>query len=215
MSLAGSLSVLDKAMGPVQPSAWLGRLTDFSESFSAASSIASSALTANVSIFASAAAGLAESMRTPLWAETAARLTDERWQAQPAADDAAQLVELADMSAWGPAVSSLTGALEDPSWLESFAGSANIEIELPSAKPHDIPAESADADSKARLLKQAVLPTVTAYLVAAVSLHLTNFLTTKNPEFDPHQFVTDEITALAFALAVFGALLPFLAGPKS
>ena len=63
---------------------------------------------------------------------------------------------------------------------------------------------------QARAIKQAGVFSAATYIVAALSLHLSNFLSTTNPVFDPHQFITDEWTAIAVALAVFGTLVMIL-----
>jgi hypothetical protein len=155
-----------------------------------------------------------QSVQTSEWAGLAEQLAESWWN-QPGEQEASQLVKLASASAWGPSMSSLADALEDPSWLDSFAGSAKIDIERSVTKPADVPPESTDAAPKSRLLKQAVLPSVATYVVAAVSLHLSNFLSIQNPVFDPHQFITDEYTAIALALTVFGVLWAFVTARKS
>ena len=45
------------------------------------------------------------------------------------------------------------------------------------------------------------------YIAAALALHVSNVLSTRNRVFDPHQLISDEITAITLALAVW-AILP-------
>lgn len=45
-----------------------------------------------------------------------------------------------------------------------------------------------------------------AYFIAALSLHLSNVMTTRDRVFDSHQFLTDEFLAIGLALAVLAVL---------
>ena len=49
------------------------------------------------------------------------------------------------------------------------------------------------------------LYTLAIYIASAIALHLSNFLTTTNPVFDPHLFLVDEFFAMALALAFYCA----------
>jgi hypothetical protein len=51
-----------------------------------------------------------------------------------------------------------------------------------------------------------MLLSTATYLATALALHLSNFLSTKDPVFDPHQFISDEILAIGLALALYCAL---------
>jgi hypothetical protein len=173
-----------------------------------------------------AAARLVESMKLPTWAERAAELAQsvrasqtleqlsgwlaDSMQTQDATQEAARLVELAGTSPWTQSMASLTTALQDPSWLRLFIESADTEIEPAEVDFADLAPETVDANPTARAIKQAGVFSAATYIVAALSLHLSNFLSTTNPVFDPHQFITDEWTAIAVALAVFGTLVMIL-----
>jgi hypothetical protein len=118
------------------------------------------------------------------------------------AKSAVQLVDLASTSAWAESATYLIAALEDSAGVESFADSAGIEIEpmLTRASPNDIA-----SDSLARKRRRAVLLTAAVYLAAALTLHLSNYISTPDPVFDPHQFITDEFIAMGLALAFYCA----------
>jgi hypothetical protein len=143
---------------------------------------------------------LAASMQTPAWAEAAklaASMQTPAWL-----ETAAQLSDIANTSPWAESVSSLTAVLGDSAWLEAFAAAAGVEIELDTSEglPSEVPAEPLD-----RRRKRGDLLTVAIYLAAAVALHLSNYATTPDPVFDPHQFITDEFLAIGLALAFYCA----------
>ncbi len=147
---------------------------------------------ARTSPWAEAAVRLAESMKTPAWAEAAARLAD-----------------LARTSPWAESVSSLTSALEDPAWVESFVTSAGVTTETTPTGPTHSPPEVRAAEPLARKRRHAVLLTTGVYLAAALALHLSNFMSTYDPVFDPHLFITDKFIAIGLALALFCAICAF------
>jgi hypothetical protein len=101
--------------------------------------------------------------------------------------------------AWAKSAAQL---VEDSAGVESFADSAVIEVEptLTRASPNDI-----SSDSLARKRRRAVLLATAVYLAAALALHLSNYMSTPDPVFDPHQFITDEFIAVGLALAFYSA----------
>jgi hypothetical protein len=144
----------------------------------------------------------AESMKISVdWAETSDLLED--FAATSAWGQTSTLLEdLAQNSAWTESVAAFTAALEDPAWTEEFVAAAGIES-VPPAEEAEPTKVLTDAVERKR--KQGIGLTVAAYLAAAVALHLSNYMTTPDPVFDPHQFITDEFLAIGLALALYCA----------
>jgi hypothetical protein len=71
----------------------------------------------------------------------------------------------------------------------------------------ELPATLSQGENPARpgLDKVAVAWALAVYIAAAIALHTSNFLTTHDPKFDPHQFITDEFGAIVLAPAVTAA----------
>jgi hypothetical protein len=140
-------------------------------------------------------------MNTPEWAEASARLADvtltPAWE-----ETAAALQDLASNSVWGEPVSALAEVLADSDWVEEFADAAGIET-VPTAEA----TVSGEASPEAAELKRkrGRLFTITVYLTVAIALHLSNYLTTPDPVFDPHLFLNDEFMAIGLALTFFCA----------
>jgi hypothetical protein len=155
---------------------------------------------AGTSVWAGAAAQLAESMKTPEWAESAAQLA-ESMKAPEWAESATRLIEFASTSAWADAASSLRAILEDRSLRESFV--AAVDIEPSRTNRADSGEEDKAAKPSPRDSKRGISFTTAIYLAAALALHLTNFATTRDPVFDPHQFLVDEFVAMGLALTFY------------
>ena len=219
-----------------ESSSWLTELANNSESAIGVERLAASNY---VSPWAVAGTGLAEFLKTPEWAESAAYMTEwiktpawaesaarmaksmaavPEWAAQTVelaesvqasgwTAQATNLLELAGMSAWGTTAHTLSAVLDDPGQMET------TEVEVQRSPPY-----AADAIVKKPLsheIKAAAWCAGATYVAAAVALHLSNFLSTKDPVFDPHQFFSDEFNALGVALAVFCAILAYFASREN
>jgi phosphatidylglycerophosphatase A len=114
---------------------------------------------------------------------------------------ATELADLTNASPWADIASSFTTILEDPSLQESFATAEDVVPIL--AETADIRAENEATEPAARRIKLGLLYTLAIYIVSALALHISNFMTAKSPVFDPHQFLTDEFIAMALALAFY------------
>ena len=154
------------------------------------------------SVWTGAAEQLAQSISTPAWRGFATQLAESMksplWE-----ESATRLAELTSTSAWADIVASLTAVVEDDSLLESFVAAADIQPAL--AETADLRAEGEAPVSPAQWIKRGLLYAAAIYIVAAIALHLSNFLTTPNPVFDPHLFLVDEFIAMGLALAFYCA----------